>query len=78
LFVKFESEGGNIVVEFDDGEFEKWERQVNEQLAGLTVEETGSEDDAVADVKRQIEERGMSIDDADALRIVREARNQTN
>jgi hypothetical protein len=64
------------MVEFDDDEFERWEREAQEQLAGLSVVETGSEEEAVADLKRQIKERGMSIDDTDAVRIVREARKQ--
>jgi hypothetical protein len=64
------------VVEIHDEQFTEWERQVQEQLAGLSILETGSDEEAAADLKRQIEERGMSVDDAYVLEKVREARGK--
>jgi hypothetical protein len=66
------------MAEFDDEDFERWERDVNKQLEGLSVleEDEGTEDEAVADLTKQFEARGMTIDDAEARRIVREARDQ--
>lgn len=64
-----------VEFKFNDDEFAKWERQVNEALKNIPVPD-GPEDEAAASVRAEIEKRGLDIDHAGALEIVRKARDQ--
>lgn len=62
-------------LEWNDGGFEEFERQLNEQFSdGVKVPLDGSEVDAIRSVKEQLEAMGAEPNDLEVGKMVREVR----